>query len=279
MYLTYFLTVIYFNRVILEINMKLYIKFLILLALVAPSLSLAMNKDEGDFSNEERETYRGVRQIQPPPYRGRRQIQPYSQPVTFTNEEFNAIPRHYPLFTFNFFGNISPESCWVDDFAEKCSLDNSGCTSRKGVCGETHSTSFFEAIAPNWTTLKGSYKGNSGFDGFYKVDSQHVKFVVVEDKTGTATLNRKTKQMSLGWQYKRAEKISKKHQEFDFKEFHDALLRGQVVNLFTYTYTIDDPSVVNEFHTDVYLLGSPTWSSDFKTKYISNYKSIHSSTL
>ena len=213
-----------------------------------------------------------------------------------------TIPRKYPLFTVNYHENDTPESCRVDDFIKSCGFDGQ-CKTRKGLCGENLSSSFF--TIQNWTELDGKYRANNGFDGFYSTNCNSARYVIVEDKGGEqADFNPANSQMSLLWQAKTVKKLSRNNKIDVSKHdnFLEDLSNGKVISFFTRTLYKDNRTPSRDrrqvspietvtasfgelqigtsdryiFRTEVSLLGSQNWDSVFQRSYIQNYQTdIH----
>lgn len=202
------------------------------------------------------------------------------------NSEFEegdqVIPHFYPLFTVKYSENEKPTICRVTDFQESCGRDNE-CKTRKGMCGEILSENFFHS-GIKWEKLDGKYDTNRGFDGFYKVTGQSVKFVIVEDKGGeVARLDPKTSQMSKYWQRKTAAKLFKKSKisKRDWEDFNSALSKGDVVSLFTRTLYEEDktPSKEKNKFTSGYSFSNLSISNKSHSNNPSSSSGLHSSSL
>lgn len=212
-------------------------------------------------------------------------------PIGFTSyldmASNDTVPKAYSLFTLEYNGNQlgDNDQCYQKDFVTSCNQADGECKARKGSCGEFLSTNFISQF--EWTQFKSHYNGNQGFDGFYKIENFDV-YIVIEDKTGTSSLNRQTKQMSLKWQSDRANKLVKYQLENDTElttfteeendKFQSALGEGRVIGLLTNTtYRKNEISDYKEnisysFLTKFSLLGSCSWSESFQRKYTFTFK-------
>ncbi len=216
--------------------------------------------------------------------------------ASYKDEELpKDTPHSYPLYSVKYERNELGDSdyetlCQPRDFRASCGRFDGQCKARKGSCGEFLSETFFSRMG--WTQLKSHYSGNQGFDGFYKINSMTVKYVVVEDKAGNTNL--KKGQMSLWWQADRARKLrnvaslsdrnpkqdeGKRHlTNEEHEEFQVALREGKVIGILTRTfYENPNSSSLYYFFTEIYLLGDPNWPQNFQMQYIKNYSDIHPS--
>lgn len=212
----------------------------------------------------------------------------------FADEQRDVIPKSYPLFLLEYNGQevgdktSSENQCRAQDFVRPCARTDQPCKARKGDCGEFLSLNFTSQF--EWTAFNGKYNSINGFDGLYKVSIDPDIYLVVEDKAGESSLNRKNNQMSLQWQSVTADKLAASNyknelEKFTIEEnvnFQSALYKGNVIGLLTKTFyeeveefngnRYSETSPIYNFFTQFYLLGSCYWPQNFQMNYTYTFK-------